>query len=105
MLTSKQRAFLKAEAHSKKPVVHIGKKGITDALVAETQQALLAHELIKVKFGEYEDKDAEGQELADKAGAELVGITGNVLTLYAPHPEKARLKLPKEKKKPAEASE
>ncbi|MCP4504577.1 MAG: YhbY family RNA-binding protein [Deltaproteobacteria bacterium] len=95
MLTSKQRVFLKAKAHALKPVLQIGKKGISESLLKEAQAALLAHELIKAKFSEYEDLQAEAQQLADGAEAELVTVTGKVAILYAPHPENPKLRLPK----------
>src|SRR4051794_12624517 len=50
-LTARQRAALKARAHALEPVVRIGHAGVTDAMVAEIDRALEAHELIKVKIG------------------------------------------------------
>lgn len=98
MLTSRQRQFLKARAHELKPVIHVGHKGVTDALVKEAKGALLAHELIKAKLPE--DDDAAAQALADGAGAELVAVLGRVAVLYAPHPDKPTIRLPREKSKP-----
>ena len=48
MLTSKQRAFLKSEAHSLKPIVQIGKNGLNDQIKTSVRNALDARELIKV---------------------------------------------------------
>lgn len=58
MLTPKQRQYLKAEAHHLKPVVHIGKAGLTPALVAELDVMLDSLELVKVKINQnsFEDK-------------------------------------------------
>jgi RNA-binding protein len=50
MLTSKQKRILKAEAHRLKPVLRIGKGGITDALAQEIDIMLDSLELIKVKL-------------------------------------------------------
>ena len=50
-LTNRERAHLKARAHALEPVLHVGNAGLTDALVAEVDRALTAHELIKVKVG------------------------------------------------------
>ncbi len=101
MLTSKQRAFLRAAAHDKKPVVLIGHKGVTDAVVQETAVALLAHELIKVRLGEGEDTRAEAQTLAEGAKAELIAVTGRVAILFRQHPnaDKRKVQLPKPKRK------
>ena len=49
MDTSRKKS-LKAQAHHLKPVVLLGAKGLTEAVIAETDVALLSHELIKVKI-------------------------------------------------------
>ena len=46
-LTSKQRAFLKSEAHTLKPIVQIGKNGLNDHIKTSVRNALDARELIK----------------------------------------------------------
>ncbi len=93
MLTSKQRKALKALAHHKKPVVQLGKKGLTDEVVLEVERALLAHELIKVKVAE-DDVDESGAALAARTGAELVTTTGKIAMLYRAHPDEPTIKLP-----------
>lgn len=50
MLTSRERQTLKRRAHHKKPVVLIGQKGPTEAVLTEIDRALEAHELIKVRL-------------------------------------------------------
>lgn len=97
-LTSKQRQALKGLAHDLKPVILVGAKGITDALVKETKGALLAHELIKARLAEGSaDLDADAQALAKAAGATLVVRIGRMAVLYRPHPEKPRIVLPRER--------
>ena len=49
-LTPKQRKDLKAKSHHLNPVVIIGDKGLTKAVLTESSKALEAHELIKVKI-------------------------------------------------------
>lgn len=101
MLSSKQRAHLQALAHDKKPVILVGHKGITDALLAETKGALLAHELIKVRLAEGDTLDDDAKALADGTGAELVARLGRVVILFKEHPDpqKRKIKLPKPPKK------
>jgi RNA-binding protein len=96
-LTSKQRAHLKALAHDKKPVVLLGHKGITDAVLKEAAAALLAHELIKVRLmGEDGDAlDEEAETLRNRTGAELISRLGKVATLYKRHPDEPRIALPR----------
>lgn len=96
-LTTNQRAYLRREAHSLKPVVQLGKQGLTPALVTAVDTALTAHELIKVKFGEFKDeKTALADEIAAATGAVLVAVIGNIAILYREHPErdKRRIVLP-----------
>ena len=87
-LTSKERAHLKSRAHALEPVVHLGGSGVTDAVVAEVDRALSAHELIKVKIGT-DDRDqrvALGDDLCARTGAAAVHRVGKVLILWRPRP-------------------
>ena len=63
-LSSAQRKHLRGLAHHNEPVVMIGQKGITDALVSETSNALDSHELIKVKFVEHKEEILLFSEIA-----------------------------------------
>jgi RNA-binding protein len=49
VLTSAQTRFLRGQAHDIKAMLQVGGKGITDTLVAELDNALEQHELVKVK--------------------------------------------------------
>jgi RNA-binding protein len=84
-----ERKALKARAHSLDPVVHIGDKGLTDAVLAEIDRALAVHELIKVRAGGM-DRDAREAALADicaRLGAQAVQHIGKVFVLYREKPE------------------
>jgi RNA-binding protein len=97
-LTGKQRRWLRAQAHGLEPVVQVGGKGLTDGVVAETERALESHELIKVRLvGDREEREAAAAELAERAGAEALGIVGRVAMLYRQQddPEKRRLRPPR----------
>jgi RNA-binding protein len=59
MLTARQRQFLKAQAHHLKPMVHVGKSGITAALAAELDQMLDSLELVKLKLNQNTGEDME----------------------------------------------
>ncbi len=95
MLTPKQRAHLTSLAHHKKPVVLLGQRGLTDAVVAEADRALTDHELIKVKLRGADDKDEDAKELARRAGAELIAVRGSVAVLYRADPDEPRIALPR----------
>ena len=49
-LTGKQKHYLRGLAHHRKPVVMVGEAGLTENVIAEIDQALAHHELIKVKI-------------------------------------------------------
>ncbi|WP_133139803.1 ribosome assembly RNA-binding protein YhbY [Legionella genomosp. 1] len=80
------RQSLKAKAHHLKPVIQIGAKGLTQAVIDETNIALQAHELIKVKiYGvEKEDRQPMFTEICETLHAELVQLIGNIAIIYRP---------------------
>ena len=95
-LTSGQRQHLRRLAHDIRPVVQIGKQGVTDKAVATVDQALDAHELIKIKFLDYQDqRHALSADLATSLGAALVGVVGNVAIVYRRQrdPERRKIEL------------
>lgn len=75
---------LKGQAHHLKPVVLLGAKGLTPAVIEETNVALLAHELIKVKINgaEKADRQAIAAELCKSLDAALVQLIGNTAVIY-----------------------
>ncbi len=83
-LTSKQRKFLRARAHSLYPVAFLGQKGVTPEFMAEVDRGLTYHELIKVKIAC--DDQTEMQELTEEilgqVKAERVQAIGHILVLY-----------------------
>ncbi len=85
MLTPKQRQYLKAEAHHLKPVVHIGKAGVTDALAQELDTMLESLELMKLKLNQntFEDLDSVVDALARRVeGLEHVWTIGHTILVY-----------------------
>ncbi|HEU4774571.1 MAG TPA: ribosome assembly RNA-binding protein YhbY [Lysobacter sp.] len=97
VLTSAQTRFLRGQAHDLKAMLQVGGKGITDALVAEVEQALEIHELIKIKVGagDRETRDAMIDELATRAQAALVQRIGHTAVLYRPSQDKRQIVLPR----------
>ena len=89
-MTSSLRAKLRSEANSLEPIIHIGKDGITEAVLKQADDALTARELIKgtvLKNCDYTAKDALSI-LCEKLGAEGVQAIGSRFTLYRENPEK-----------------
>ncbi len=75
---------LKAKAHHLNPVVMIGAKGLTAAVIDEVEVTLLAHELIKVKINgaEKTTRLEIANQLAISLRASLVQVIGNIAILY-----------------------
>jgi RNA-binding protein len=97
-LSTKQLAHLKGLAHDKKPVILLGHKGLTDAVVKETAAALLSHELIKVRL-HGEDRDAlavDAERIAADTKSTLVDAVGKIVILYKRHPDTPKIVLPRE---------
>jgi RNA-binding protein len=96
VLTGKQRRFLRARGHGLHATVQVGKEGITDAVVAAVEQALLDHELVKVKLGQNAllDRRAAADELAGRVSAEVAQVLGNTVLLYRANPDEPVLRLP-----------
>lgn len=96
-LTSKQRKWLRGEAHNLSPVVQLGSRGLTDAVVAEVDTALEAHELIKVRMvGDRDQRQADLADLTDRVDAGSAGLVGSVAILFRAQddPEKRHIRLP-----------
>jgi putative YhbY family RNA-binding protein len=87
-LTNRERAHLKARAHALEPVVHVGTSGVTDAIVAEVDRTLTAHELIKVKVGtdDRANRVAIGDDICTRTGATAVHRVGKIIILWRPRP-------------------
>jgi putative YhbY family RNA-binding protein len=89
MLRPAERKALKARAHSLNPIVTIGGKGLTDAVIAEIDFALKAHELIKVRAAtlEREAREEALSAICERTGAAAVQHIGKILVLYRKNDE------------------
>lgn len=83
-LTGKQKRFLRGLGHHLQPVVMIGKDEITSKLVAAVNEALDAHELIKMRLQEgcMLDRKEVAEELAETTGGAVAQILGKTILLY-----------------------
>lgn len=95
MLTGKQKRFLRGLGHDLKPVIMVGKNEINESLVSETDTALTAHELIKVKILESctMDRHEVAETMAKACGADVAQVLGRTLLLYR-RGEEAKIELP-----------
>ena len=96
-LTSKQRAYLRSLANPLKPILQVGKEGVTDELAQSVNEAFHNRELLKVKVQEAAPLDARetAPELAERvSGAHVIQVIGRTVVLYRRHPEKPEIRLP-----------
>jgi RNA-binding protein len=91
-LTIAQRKEHRAEAHHLSPVVMIGNDGLTAAVKKETDAALNAHGLIKVRVlgDDRVQREAMYQALADELNAAPIQHIGKLLVLWRPKPAKVK---------------
>ncbi|WP_369583194.1 ribosome assembly RNA-binding protein YhbY [Kingella oralis] len=84
VLSKQEILALRARAHHLNPVVMVGQHGLTEAVIRETETALNAHELIKVRVlgDERDERLLIGEELCAATGAQLVQHIGKLLVLY-----------------------
>ena len=101
-MTGKERAAFRAQANHLEPLFQVGKGGMSDALIKQTDDALRARELIKVKVL-LESSPITPRETADAlaaaTGAEVIQVIGGVIVLYRESPELKEKAIQKEKNK------
>lgn len=95
-LSNKQKQFLKGLAHPLKPIVQLGSNGLTEGVVAEIDNALNFHELIKVKVptDDREEKSLIMDAIVRETESEKLQVIGHTLILYRPSEER-KIQLPK----------
>ncbi|MDC2824712.1 ribosome assembly RNA-binding protein YhbY [Rodentibacter pneumotropicus] len=95
-LSTKQKQFLKGLAHHLNPVVMLGSNGLTEGVLAEIENALAHHELIKVKIAgaDRETKQLIIDAIIRETQASNVQTIGHILVLYKPSEEK-KIQLPR----------
>jgi len=96
MLSSSQSKYLRSLAHDLKPLVLVGKNGLTDEVLASLDDALERHELIKVKFIEHKDKERKIQlvkAICQHTYCSKAGLIGHTAILYRQAKKKNRRKI------------
>lgn len=89
-MTSKERAALRGQANSLDVLFQVGKGGISEALIEQTEGALNNRELIKLRVltetSPLTPREA-AEEIALKTGSEVVQVIGGVMVLYRYNPK------------------
>ena len=95
-MTGKQKRYLRKLAHPLKPLVNIGKQGLSPENNREIKNQLLDHELIKLKVLDsciLSKKDCVN-ELSKIKDLDVVQLIGKTIVLFSPHPDDPKIKLP-----------
>jgi RNA-binding protein len=90
MLTPKQKAELKKMANPLEPSLSVGKGAVDPNVLKTLSNALLAHELVKVRIlvSVAAEKETLADSLAKGTNSEIVQIIGHVVVLYKANPKK-----------------
>ena len=97
MLTSKQRAYLRALSQHIDTIFQVGKGGISDEMCLQIANALEARELIKARVLEnsgYTAKEA-AQDIAERIDCDVVTCVGSRFVLYKESEKKKKIELPR----------
>ena len=96
-MTSKQRAYLRGLSNKLEPIVHVGKGGVSDAMIKQADDALTAREIIKGKA--LETAPASAREIAEQnaaeVNAEVVHVIGRTFVLFRQNEKDSQIKLPR----------
>lgn len=94
-LNGKQRRQLRALGHHLDVVVQVGANGVTPGVVKAVAQALLDHELVKVKIADddRESRAAAIETLAAETDSEVAQTLGKTVLLFKQRKKKPKLKL------------
>ena len=86
MMTAQERAKLRSLSNSLRDLVYLGKEGLTENVIAQVNDNLYAHELIKIKAQKNipETITKLAREICDACKCELVGIIGSKILIYKP---------------------
>jgi RNA-binding protein len=95
-LTENQKKHLRRLGHALDPIVLLGQRGLTDAVVREMAQALADHELVKARAPgiDRDQRDATLAALAERTDSTLVQRIGHVGLFFRPNPKLSRIVLP-----------
>jgi len=96
-LSNRELRELKARAQRIKPMLKVGKEGLTPAFLKAVDETLVHHDLVKVKFEEFKEQRKElGPKLAESVTAKLIMAVGHVVVLFRRKPDKETNRSPGE---------
>lgn len=97
MLTSKQRAFLRAMAAPMDTIFQVGKGGVNDNMCEQISNALEARELIKLRVLDNCDLNAKeaAEIISGETGSDVVQVIGTRFVLYRESVDHKKIELPR----------
>ncbi|HAP15092.1 MAG TPA: ribosome assembly RNA-binding protein YhbY [Lactococcus sp.] len=99
-LTGKQKRYLRSLAVNIRPVVQIGKSGLSNEILTSIRHAADARELIKVNILQNSDETAEDvAEMIDEMGLNVVQIIGRNIVVFKVSDRKENRKISEDVKK------
>jgi RNA-binding protein len=106
MPSSKLRQSLRGHGHKLSPVVHIGKGGLSPAVIKQVEQTLADHELVKTKVDADSpgDRFAVAESLGALPGVSIVQIVGHAILIYKRDPRQPRYEGGTPKVRPANSA-
>lgn len=95
-MTGKQRAYLRKMANGMRPILQIGKDGISENFIAQVDEALEARELIKISVLDTAFLSAReaSDELCTVLKADGISAIGSKFVLYRESENKKKIELP-----------
>jgi RNA-binding protein len=92
MPSSKLRRSLRGHGHALSAIVHVGKGGLSPAVIKQVEQTLADHELVKLKVDtdSPDDRLAVAERLGALPGVNVVQIVGHAILIYRRHPREPR---------------
>ena len=96
MLTGKQKGYLRSMGNEMDPILQVGKGGITESVVTQTNEVLEVRELIKCRVLQNcsEEPKVVAAELAEQVEADLAQVIGRNFLLFRASKNKPVIVLP-----------
>jgi RNA-binding protein len=94
-LNERQKRHLRGLGHALSPIVIVGNAGLTETVLAEIEQALAYHELIKIRVNaaDRESRAAMIETICEHTKGHSIQCIGHILLIFRRNPKKARVSL------------
>ena len=89
------KKILRGLGHKIKPIVTIGSLGLSESLINEYENSITHHELIKIRFRDYDrcTKDKALDQLCKITKSQLISKIGNTALMYRENKKSPKIRL------------